>query len=67
MNGKNKVKIDMLKFLHEIESFFYEQNLHFPNNIYYNKIFQIMNLSAINLLWFKCKKGEKDGLEREMK
>ena len=57
----------MFKFMHETESFFYEQNLHLPNNIYYNIIFEKMNLSAIQLLRVKYEKGEKDGVEREMK
>ena len=58
----------MFKFMHETESFFYSQNLHFPNNIYSNnKIFKSLNLSAIYLLCLKYEKGEKDGVEREMK
>ena len=69
MNRKNKIKLaDMFKFMHETERFFYEQNIHFPNNIYYNsKIFQQLNLSAISLLRVKYENGEKDGVEKEMK
>ena len=57
----------MFKFMHETENFYFEQNLHFPNNLFFNRIFQSLNLSAIGLLKLKYEKGEKDGVEREMK
>ena len=67
-NASKKIKLEKLFcFLNESENFIHLNNIHLSNKISLNQIFISLNSAGMKLLLKKFKKGEKNGVEKEIK